>query len=77
MMTKKEKMVFKRVIIVLVLLAVISLITTFILVSYYHIGEDDNIYLRISYFMMVFTCNLALMINIITFIYLQIDKRKK
>lgn len=33
-----------------VILAVISLITTFILVSYYHIGEDENIYLRISYF---------------------------
>lgn len=71
---------YKRItIIVLILLAVtvISLITTFILVSYYHIGEDENIYLRFSYFMMVFTCNLALMINIITFIYLQIDKRKK
>lgn len=75
-MTKKEKMVFKRVIIVLILLAVISLITTFILVSYYHIGEDENIYLRIYYFIIVFTCNLALMINIITFIYLQ-NKRKK
>lgn len=70
---------YKRItIIVLILLAVtvISLIMTFILISYYHIGEDENIYLRMSYFIMIFTCNLSLMINIITFIYLQ-NKRKK
>lgn len=63
----KEKINYKIKIIatiVLILLAVISLITTFILVSYYQIGENDNIYLRIYYFMMVFACNFAIMINI-------------
>lgn len=73
----KEKINYKIKIIamiVLILLAVISLITTFILVSYYQIGENDNINLRIYYFMMVFACNFAIMINIFKLI-LPIFKR--